>query len=331
MPPGASIRVVVAGAGLMGRWHAHAARRAGARIVGVVDPDPEAGRRLGVRHRAPTFATLDEALAATRPGAVHVTAPLPAHEPLVSTALAAGAHVLCEKPLAGSLLATERLGSHAAAASRLLVPVHQLPFQDGVRRVLAERERIGRVVRVAISIATAGADGRDRAGRRDVLLEMLPHAVSLLRAFRVGSAAAPLVARLATDDALLLTGEDAGAALEVTLSVVARPTLARLEIWGTGARAHVDLFHGFCVIETGRPSRVTKAAAPFRLGASLLGAAGTNLAARALRREPAYPGLGRLVAAFHAAALGRGPCPIPPDEALEAARVADAARAAFTP
>lgn len=315
----------------MGRWHAHAARRAGARIVGVADPDPEAARRLAVRCRAAAFATLDEALAATEPGAVHVTAPLAAHEPLVTAALAAGAHVLCEKPLAGDVSLTERLNARAATASRLLVPVHQFPFQDGVRRVLASRERLGRLVRIAISIATAGADGRDRAGRHEVLLEMLPHAVSLHRAFRVGPAAAPLVARLATDDALVLTGEDAGAALDVTLSLEARPTLARLEVWGTGARAHADLFHGFSVLETGRPSRVTKAAAPFRLGASLLGAAGTNLAARALRREPAYPGLGRLVAAFHAAALGRGPCPIPPDEAVEAARVADAARAAFTP
>jgi predicted dehydrogenase len=58
--------------------------------------------------------------------------------------------------------------------------------------------------------------------------------------------------------------------------------------------------------------------------------AALNLAGRALRREPGFPGLRALIgAAYRAVRLG-GPPPVPPEEIVEAAelmeRIAQAAR-----
>jgi len=96
-----ALRVAIAGTGFIGAVHAHAARRAGAHVVGVAASSPErsreAAQRLGVER------PFDDAMAlATAPDVdvVHICTPNHLHGPLASAALAAGKHVVCEKPLA---------------------------------------------------------------------------------------------------------------------------------------------------------------------------------------------------------------------------------------
>lgn len=95
------LQVAIAGTGFIGAVHAHAARRAGAHVVGVAASSPERSReaaeRLHVRR------SYDDAMAlATDPDVdvVHICTPNHLHGPLASAALAAGKHVVCEKPLA---------------------------------------------------------------------------------------------------------------------------------------------------------------------------------------------------------------------------------------
>lgn len=89
-----------------GEWVARAFHRSGHDIVGIVGTTEEtlatARRALFDRHgiRAAGYLSLDDLLRERRPDIVAVCTPPRTHLSLVRTALAAGCHVFCEKPLA---------------------------------------------------------------------------------------------------------------------------------------------------------------------------------------------------------------------------------------
>jgi predicted dehydrogenase len=317
------MRAAVVGAGLMGRWHAQALRRLGLPLVAVVDTNRAAAVALA-RSDASAFDALDACLEQCDVEVVHVCTPLDAHADLVRTALSHGAHVLVEKPLAQSLAETRELLDAASAAGVLLAPVHQFPFQRGFRKVVAERARLGELVRVAYRTCSAGGDGKPPDARRAILKEILPHPVSLFSRLVPNLDVARLEVRTFDDDELVLSGRADSAQLEIFISLRGRPTRNELEAIGTRGSASADLFGGYAVFENGRVSRGAKIARPFRLGSSLVTSAGVNVAARASRWEPAYPGLRELIREFHDAAARGGEPPISRAETLAAAELIDA-------
>src|SRR3954470_5968703 len=94
------LRVAIAGTGFIGAVHARSARLAGARVVGVSasspDPSEEAARPVGAAGAFPSSRGL---LQSPDVDVVHICTPTPLHLPLAEAALAAGKHVICEKPL----------------------------------------------------------------------------------------------------------------------------------------------------------------------------------------------------------------------------------------
>ncbi len=94
------LRAVVVGPGYIGPVHADALRRNGVAVVGLVGSGSAAGQARAVALGIPYFADLAAALAAGPVDCVHVATPNALHAPLVRQALAAGKHVVCEKPLA---------------------------------------------------------------------------------------------------------------------------------------------------------------------------------------------------------------------------------------
>jgi predicted dehydrogenase len=321
----AALRAAIVGAGLMGRWHAAYAARAGVRVAAVVDRDPAAGAALAGRFGATAYPDLVGCLAAEPVEAVHVCTGLDSHAALAGAALSAGRHVMLEKPAARTAAETAGLLAAAAAADRRLAVVHQFPFQRGFRRLAAALPRLGRLVRVVFTTFTAGGEGRDGPGRRAVQAEILPHPYSLLRALPgIDPDRADWSVVRRTDDALEIAGTSAaGVALGVVIDLGGRPTRNELLVVGEAGSAAADLFHGYSVFDPGRVSRFDKILRPFRSGGRLLWAAGTNLLGRAVRREPAYPGLRELTAAFYRAVRTGGPSPTPPDEIAGAAAFAD--------
>lgn len=111
------VRAGIVGAGFMGTVHARAIRRAGGVVVRAVGSRPESSRtaaeRLGTE--VPT-ATLDDLIAADDVDVVHVCTPNATHAPIARAAIAAGKHVVCEKPLAVSPAEAEELVRLAAEA-----------------------------------------------------------------------------------------------------------------------------------------------------------------------------------------------------------------------
>lgn len=129
----APLRIVQVGLGGWGRdWYRR--RLLGfpdVRVVASVDQSADAlavaRDEFGLRPDR-CFATLEEALAALASGdaadapqAVLVTASLPGHVPAARTALAAGLHVLMEKPFAPSVAEARELVREAAAVDRILM------------------------------------------------------------------------------------------------------------------------------------------------------------------------------------------------------------------
>lgn len=134
------LRIAIAGTGMIGAVHADAARRAGARIVGVSASTPArakaAAARLGAER---SFDSSDELAAAEDVDVVHVCTPNALHGPLVRRALAAGKHVVCEKPLSTDAADADELAALAADSGL----VNAVPFVYRYHAMAAEaRHRV---------------------------------------------------------------------------------------------------------------------------------------------------------------------------------------------
>jgi predicted dehydrogenase len=92
-----ALRAAVVGTGFIGVVHVDALRRLGVEVAGVVGSTPERARRKGLGR---VYESYDALLADERVDVVHLTTPNHLHHPQVKQALAAGKHVVCEKPLA---------------------------------------------------------------------------------------------------------------------------------------------------------------------------------------------------------------------------------------
>ena len=92
------IGAAVVGTGFIGVVHVEALRRIGVDVVGVVGSSPERARQK--RELPEPYDSLESMLADERVRVVHLTTPNHLHYPQVKAVLAAGKHVVCEKPLA---------------------------------------------------------------------------------------------------------------------------------------------------------------------------------------------------------------------------------------
>jgi predicted dehydrogenase len=132
------MRVAVVGGGFMGEVHARAARAAGARLVGVASrsaASSEGARsRLGAEVAYPSVAAL---LADDTVDVVHVCTPNDSHADIARQVLAAGRHVVCEKPLATTATEAQELTDLATASGRVAVVPFVYRFHPMVREARA--------------------------------------------------------------------------------------------------------------------------------------------------------------------------------------------------
>jgi predicted dehydrogenase len=304
----------------MGRWHADAISRADGAVIAVVDPDLARASALGV---GAAYVDLHAALAAHPVDVVHVCTPLDTHAEVVGTALAVGAHVVAEKPLAPTAGSTEELLRLSADADRIVVPVHQFLFQDGFRRLVERRDRLGDLVHLELVAATAGTETTN-ATPGALADDVLPHPLALFERLLPGSTAGAWDVRRPLPGELRAATTHSETTLSIVVTTRGRPTRNELVVTGTNGTAHLDLFHGFAAFEGGGHSRARKLGRPFARGAGTLAHAGENLVRRAARGETAYPGLRELIRQTYASVAGSAPPPITPEETLAVAAARDA-------
>ncbi len=114
------LSAAIIGTGFIGRVHARALRLLGIPLRGVLASTAErseaAARQFGVDRAYRDAAALIEHSEADT---IHVCTPNHLHRPLVEQALAAGKHVVCEKPLGVSLAEASALAQLAREADRV--------------------------------------------------------------------------------------------------------------------------------------------------------------------------------------------------------------------
>src|SRR5918993_1633454 len=132
------LRIAVAGTGFIGRVHARSARLAGAELAGVAASSPESAERAAAElGAARAFASAEELVTADGIDVVHLCTPNHLHEPLALAALAAGKHVVCEKPVALDGDGARRIAAAAAAGGRVVAVPFVYRFHPLVREARA--------------------------------------------------------------------------------------------------------------------------------------------------------------------------------------------------
>jgi predicted dehydrogenase len=111
------ISAAVIGSGFIGTVHVEALRRIGVRVAGLLQSSPERGVARAAELGLPVaYRSLSELLADDAVQVVHVTSPNALHHAQVKEILAAGRHVVCEKPLAMRSAESAELVGLAAAS-----------------------------------------------------------------------------------------------------------------------------------------------------------------------------------------------------------------------
>ncbi len=130
-------RVAVVGAGI-GAAHLDGYLACPDLFEAAVVCDLDLARAGALAAKAPgceTSASLDEVVARPDVDIVDICLPPVLHRASVLQALAAGKHVVCEKPLVASLAEVDELEAAAERAGRMLLPVYQYRFGNGLGKL----------------------------------------------------------------------------------------------------------------------------------------------------------------------------------------------------
>ncbi len=123
------LTAAVVGTGFIGTVHAQALRRIGVHVAGVLgssqDRAERAAQAMGVNR---VYPTLDALLADNTVDAVHITSPNHAHYDQVRAVLAAGKHVVCEKPLAMTSDQSAEMVDLARASGKVAAVCYNIRF-----------------------------------------------------------------------------------------------------------------------------------------------------------------------------------------------------------
>ncbi|XVV10519.1 Gfo/Idh/MocA family protein [Actinoplanes sp. CA-131856] len=131
-------RIALAGAGVIGRHHGLVISQLVSRLelVAVADVVVERAATLASVHGGRPYASLGEALAAEEIDIVVVCTPTGLHGPVAIEALAAGKHVIVEKPAEITVARTDEIIRARDKADKLVTVISQHRFDPSTVRVL---------------------------------------------------------------------------------------------------------------------------------------------------------------------------------------------------
>ena len=144
------LNLAFVGCGAISEWHLHSIETAvpQIRVTAAIDPDRTQADKIAERTGAAVFTSLDDAIAAGGFEAVDIMVPHHLHESVTTTALAAGLHVMLEKPMAPTLEACDRILAAAADAGTVFMVAENAQYWPEIlmAQELIAAGRIGEVI-----------------------------------------------------------------------------------------------------------------------------------------------------------------------------------------
>ncbi len=343
-PTRSRLRAAVIGCGAIA--HEHLAYLGTSPVVdlrGVCDLSPALAEFMRDKFGAEqAYTDVAAMLEAARPDVVHVLTPPQTHVRLVEQALAAGAHVVCEKPLAADAPTVQRLIDRALDARLVLQESRNYLFNDPVQTLkgMIDDGRIGEVVEVDLLLSLdflPGPLGDENLRGPAVDLpagavhDFLPHLAYLflhLAGWRgdVDRVSGFLQNRSGNRragfdhlDAIVHAGRTRG---RLRLAADVQPDAFRLFVRGTKASLETDLFNPYLRVEgppfTGKKSFLGQ----LGFGARLMGSSLRNLRDK-VAQHGSYHGMPRMLDAIYRSLLSGTEPPFSPAEIIDTARLVD--------
>lgn len=234
-----ALRAAVIGVGYLGRFHAQKyAALPGVELVAVVDANPAA--RAAVAAELNTTGLADHRELLGRVDAVSIATPTPLHHAIARDLLAAGVHVLVEKPITTTVAEARELIELAAAHRRVLQVGHLERFNSAVQAIegVVSRPRFIESARLA--------PFKQRGTDVSVVLDLMIHDIDLIQSV----VRSPLVAidaigsSVFSDDLDIANARlrfESGCVANVTASRVSLKTERKLRLFQDDAYLSIDL------------------------------------------------------------------------------------------
>ncbi len=321
------IRVALVGCGRIAHVHCGYLRQlAQVELAGACDNSRAAREAFTARWQLPTYADVEELLAAAQPQVVHVLTPPATHAGVAIQLLDAGVHVLVEKPMARTVVEADAMAAAAARAGTYLTVDHNRWFDPVVQRArhLLAAGTLGSLVGVEVFQGAAAGEAQPPAGQEGhwkaslpggILYDVAPHPAYLLHGLVGAIDDVEVVTRTGATGTLrevraIVNGARALGTL--TISLETRPFMNRVTLYGSAMTAEANLNNMTLVLRRTRqvPKLIGKVLPNLDEAVQLLRATLLNGIEFARGRQRYYPGMGLHFRALYAALAAGNPPPV---------------------
>ena len=227
-----------------------------ARLIAAADLNEQRLRDLTMKHFVPhTFSDHRALLARDDIDIVIIATPPNTHEPLVTDALAAGKHVICEKPLAHTLASADRIIAAAKKSDRQVSVVYQVRYGRDARRMIWLRDQgylgdliygnVRRMAYIAAGAVKSGWWGRWNVAGGGVVMTQFIHELDLMLhlygdAVEVKASMDTLKQDIESEDTFVATVRfGSGAVVTCSATVNAHQLEMPMDVVGTKASVHL--------------------------------------------------------------------------------------------
>jgi len=172
-------RTAVVGTGIMGMNHARVLNEV-SRLAAICDVNEGAGRAAAKRFSVPAYKSLQEMLGAQELDAVVISTPTVTHKELALAVIAAGKHVLVEKPLSDNVADARAMAQAAEKAGVTFAVGHIERYNPAVRyaQTAISRGQFGKVITAS---AKRVSSYPGRIGDVGVVVDLAIHDMDIIR------------------------------------------------------------------------------------------------------------------------------------------------------